>query len=77
MRNIRASINIWIEQLEDRWLMLPRKAQSKIILCFFISYSLITVATIVQVCYEVQQSKAEIQIEHINSLPEKKVSITG
>ena len=76
MDNVRLSISNWIERLEDRWIVLPLKSQKKIIFCSFIGYILITIVTIIQVCYEITQSKGDIQIEHISPLPKDKVPIT-
>ena len=76
MKNLRGSIQIWEERLEENWIALPRIRQRKIILYFFLGYALITAAVIVQVWYEARKPEKDIQIEHINPLPKKKESAT-
>lgn len=77
MKNIRTTIDKWVNSLDKRWDELPIQKQRHYAMYFFSAYLLLTIVMISKVCYDTINTDSTIIIEHIlNPVPEKKKSPT-
>jgi hypothetical protein len=77
MKNIRTTIDKWLDGLDKRWDELPIQKQRHYALYFFSAYLLLTIVMISKVCYDTINTDSTMIIEHIlNPVPEKKKSTT-
>lgn len=75
MKNIRTTIDKWIDSLDKRWDKLPIQKQRHYILYFFTGYFLLMTVVSSKVIYDTIKTDNYMVIEHIlNPVPEKKKS---
>ncbi|MDM1048450.1 nitrogen regulatory IIA protein [Sphingobacterium hotanense] len=67
MKKLRATIDRYFDQLDNRWRALPLRKQHQYTLCFFVGYLLLTVVVIGQVIYDTGASENDLHIEHIEN----------
>lgn len=67
MKNIRNTIDQWMDSLDQRWEELPIKRQHQYLLYFFIGYLLLTTVVIANVWSDTAGSKNDLDIRHIES----------
>jgi len=73
MKNIRNTIDKWLESLDHRWDEMPIKKQHEYIRYFFTAYLLLTAVIIFNVWQDTAGSDKHMVIGHIeNPVPEKK-----
>lgn len=65
MKNIRTTIDKWVNSLDKRWDELPTQKQHLYTLYFFSAYLLLTIAMITKVCYDTIMKDNTLVIEHI------------
>ncbi|HUI33180.1 MAG TPA: hypothetical protein VLY84_06160 [Dysgonamonadaceae bacterium] len=67
MKKLRANLDRYFDQLDDRWRELPIGKQHKYTLYFFFGYLLLTAGVIVKIWYDTGKSENDIKIEHIEN----------
>ena len=67
MKKLRANLDRYFDNLDERWRALPLRKQHQYTLYFFLGYLLITVAVIGKVMYDTSKSGNDIIIEHIEN----------
>ncbi len=67
MKKLRATIDRYFDQLDNRWRALPLRKQHQYTLRFFVGYLLLTVVVIGQVIYDTGASENDLHIEHIEN----------
>lgn len=67
MKNIRNTIDKWMDSLDQRWEKLPLKRQHQYLLYFFAGYLLLTTVVIANVWSDTAESKNDLDIRHIES----------
>jgi hypothetical protein len=73
MKNIRTTIDKWLDSLDKRWDKLPIQKQRQYTLYFFSAYLLLMIVMISKICYDTINTDNSMIIEHIlNPVPEKK-----
>ena len=65
MKKVRAEMNRYFEELEERWRAMPLRKQHRYTLYFFVGYLLLTAAVICKVCYDTAKSGNDRIIEPI------------
>ena len=60
-------MDTWQDRLDSRWKQLPAPEKRRIVLYSFAGYLLVTLAVVVQVIYEVGNTREEVEIEHIST----------
>lgn len=77
MKNLRTTINNWFDKLDGQWRTMPVKKQHRYTLLLFFGYALLSVAVLLQVCYDVAHSDNTMTIEHIeNPIRQNKSSVS-
>ncbi|HAY3551897.1 TPA: nitrogen regulatory IIA protein [Elizabethkingia meningoseptica] len=75
MKKLRANMDRYFEQLDERWRALPVKKQHQYTLYFFLGYLMLTAGVIAKVWYDTGKSENDMHIEHIeNPVLKKKES---
>ncbi|MDE5437600.1 nitrogen regulatory IIA protein [Elizabethkingia meningoseptica] len=75
MKKLRANMDRYFDQLDDRWRALPMRKQHKYTLYFFLGYLMLTAGVIAKVWYDTGKSENDMRIEHIeNPVLKKKES---
>ncbi|HFK5543572.1 TPA: nitrogen regulatory IIA protein [Elizabethkingia anophelis] len=75
MKKLRANLDRYFDQLDDRWRALPVTRQHQYTLYFFLGYLMLTAGVIAKVWYDTGKSENDMHIEHIeNPVLKKKES---
>ncbi|QQU05244.1 nitrogen regulatory IIA protein [Myroides odoratus] len=75
MKKLRANMDRYFEQLDERWRALPVRKQHKYTLYLFLGYLVLTAGVIAKVWYDTGKSENDMHIEHIeNPVLKKKES---
>lgn len=75
MKKVRAEMNRYFKELEERWRALPVRRQHRYTLHFFVGYLLLTVAVVCKVCFVTAKSGNDRIIEPVgNPVPRKSES---
>lgn len=65
----------YFDKLDERWRALSLRKQHQYMVCFFVTYLILTIGVVVKVCYDVGKSNSELTINHIeNPIVRKKES---
>ncbi|MDV3854885.1 nitrogen regulatory IIA protein [Elizabethkingia anophelis] len=67
MKKLRANMDRYFDQLDERWRALPLRKQRQYTLYFFVVYLLLTVVVIGKVMYDNSKSGNDMVIEHIEN----------
>ncbi|WP_099365186.1 nitrogen regulatory IIA protein [Sphingobacterium sp. 1.A.4] len=67
MKKLRANMDRYFDQLDERWRALPLRKQRQYTLYFFVVYLLLTVVVIGKVMYDTSKSGNNIVIKHIEN----------
>lgn len=67
MKKLRANMDRYFDQLDERWRALPLRKQRQYTLYFFVVYLLLTVVVIGKVMYDTSNSGNDMVIEHIEN----------
>ena len=67
MKKLRANMDRYFDQLDERWRALPLRKQRQYTLYFFVVYLLLTVVVIGKVMYDTSKSGNDMVIEHIEN----------
>ena len=67
MKKIRASVDRYLDRLDERWRALSLRKQHQYILYFFVGYLLLTAVVIGKVWYDTKKSGNSMVIEHIEN----------
>jgi hypothetical protein len=67
MKKLRANMDRYFDQLDERWRALPLRKQRQYTLYFFVVYLLLTVVVIGKVMYDTSKSGNDMVIEHIKN----------
>lgn len=67
MKKLRANMDSYFDQLDERWQALPLRKQRQYTLYFFVVYLLLTVVVIGKVMYDTSKSGNDMVIEHIEN----------
>lgn len=68
MKQLRAKIDRWIDQLDKNWETMPIKRQREVILYFFTAYFLLTAILIFNVCRDTAETENSHSFEHMQNL---------
>ncbi|QGN24291.1 nitrogen regulatory IIA protein [Elizabethkingia anophelis] len=67
MKKLRANMDRYFDQLDERWRALPVRKQHRYTLYLFIGYLLLTAMVIAKVWYDAGKSDNSMVIEHIEN----------
>lgn len=67
MKKLRANMDKWFDNLDERWKALPVRKQHRYTLYFFAGYLLLSVGVIVKVWIDTVKSDNNMVIEHIEN----------
>ncbi|HUH19537.1 nitrogen regulatory IIA protein [Albibacterium sp.] len=67
MKKLRANMDRYFDQLDERWRALPLRKQRQYTLYFFVVYLLLTVVVIGKVMYDTSKSGNNMVIKHIEN----------
>lgn len=67
MKKLRAHMDKWFDNLDQRWRKLPVRNQRKYTLYFFLGYVLISAGVFLKIWYDEGKSNQGIIIEHIEN----------
>lgn len=67
MKKLRANMDRYFDQLDERWRALPLRKQRQYTMYFFVVYLLLTVVVIGKVMYDTSKSGNDMVIEHIEN----------
>ncbi|MGM8363318.1 nitrogen regulatory IIA protein [Flavobacterium sp. ARAG 55.4] len=67
MKKLKANMDRYFDQLDERWRALPLRKQRQYTLYFFVVYLLLTVVVIGKVMYDTSKSGNNMVIKHIEN----------
>ncbi|TGD58998.1 nitrogen regulatory IIA protein [Flavobacterium humi] len=72
MKKLRANLEKWFDELDERWRALTLRKQQQYTLYFFVGYLLLTAGVICKVCLDTARSDNDMLINHIEKPALKK-----
>lgn len=67
MIKLKEVLEDWLAELGLRWKKLPLRKQRAYTLVFLLGYTVLTIAVMLKVCYDVSKSEDTVVIEHIEN----------
>lgn len=67
MKKLKANLDRYFDQLDDRWRELSVRKQHQYTLYFFLGYLMLTAGVIAKVWYDTGKSENDMKIEHIEN----------
>lgn len=67
MKKFHITMDTWQDRMDSRWRALPASQKRRIVLYSFAGYLLVNIGIIIQVIYEVGNTRETLEIEHISN----------